>query len=328
MKFVTPDPVESGMEITGGSPPAASDICVDADMLQTAVSVTTQVSEKWMVIDSPDTVESGMEMAGGSPPAEFDISVNPDVLPTARSVTTEVSEKWMVIDSPDTVKSEMEMAGGSPPAEFDINVNLDVLPTARSVMTEASDKWMARFVVDLDMLCSDGLASDVDPAGESSNVGSDVYVVPDPRPTVVSMRTVATTDKWMDRFVIDLVECPSVFMTSAVARTFGPAVSEEYSPVVFAGGGEVADAYPPVVVKSDTAQVSVLPVAGCEFPAIFLGKVALDVVGLGVGPPCLRVETLLTLIDERAQLAHAAPGVTPVDSSEAGARLSGNCFQF
>ena len=76
-------------------------------------------------------------------------------------------------------------------------------------------------------------------------------------------------------------------------RTFGPAVSEEYSPVVFAGGGAVADAYPLVVVESDsalvsglrpvvsdpalvsvlqlvvsdTARVSVPPVAGCEFPA-------------------------------------------------------------
>ena len=51
-------------------------------------------------------------------------------------------------------------------------------------------------------------------------------------------------------------------------------------------------------------------------------KVALDVVGLGVGPTCLRVdseETLLTLIDKRAQLARAALGVTPVDSSEDGA---------
>ena len=35
------------------------------------------------------------------------------------------------------------------------------------------------------------LCSDVDPAGESSNVGSDVYVVPDPRPTAVSVQTVA-----------------------------------------------------------------------------------------------------------------------------------------
>ena len=45
------------------------------------------------------------------------------------------------------------------------------------------------------------------------------------------------TDKWMDRFVMDLLECPSVSRTSAVAQTFGPALSEEYSPVVFAGGG-------------------------------------------------------------------------------------------
>ena len=91
---------------------------------------------------------------------------------------------------------------------------------------------------------------------------------------------------------------------------------------MFLLGGGVADAYPLVVVKSDTVRVSVLPVAGCKFPAVFLGKVAFDVVGLGVGPSCLRVdseETLLTVIDERAQLAHAALGVTPVDSSEAGA---------
>ena len=58
---------------------------------------------------------------------------------------------------------------------------------------------------------------------------------------------------------MDLEECPSVSRTSAVARTFGLVVSEEYSPVVFAGG-EVADAYPLVVIKSDTARVSVLPV--------------------------------------------------------------------
>ena len=44
-------------------------------------------------------------------------------------------------------------------------------------------------------------------------------------------------------------------------------------------------------------------------------------VGLGVGPTCLGVdleETLLTLTDEQAQSARAAPGVTPVDSSETG----------
>ena len=45
-------------------------------------------------------------------------------------------------------------------------------------------------------------------------------------------------------------------------------------------------------------------------------------VGLGIGPPCLQVdseETLLTLTDERARIARTAPGVTPVDSSEKGA---------
>ena len=70
--------------------------------------------------------------------------------------------------------------------------------------TVVSEKWIERFVVNLDMLCSDGLASGDDPAGESSDVGSDVCVVPDPRPTAVSVRTVVT-EKWMDRFIIDLV---------------------------------------------------------------------------------------------------------------------------
>ena len=60
--------------------------------------------------------------------------------------------------------------------------------------------------------------------------------------------------------------------------------------------------------------MSVLAVAGCEFPAFFLGKVAFDAVGQGVGPPCLRVdseEALLKRTDERAPLACAAPGATP-----------------
>ena len=78
-----------------------------------------------------------------------------------------------------------------------------------------------------------------DPAGGRSDVGSDVCVVPDPLPTAVSMRTVVA-EEWMGWFVLDLVESPSVSWTSAVARTFGPAVFEEYSPVVLAGGGGVS----------------------------------------------------------------------------------------
>ena len=89
--------------------------------------MTTEMSEKWMNINTPDTVESGMEITGGSPPAVSDINVNTDVLQTAISATTQMSEKWMMIDSPDAVDSGMEMAGGSPPAEFDISVGPDVL---------------------------------------------------------------------------------------------------------------------------------------------------------------------------------------------------------
>ena len=70
----TPDVVESGMEVAGGIPPAEIGISVNTDVLQTAISVTTQVSEKCMVIDTPDPMESGMEATGGSPPAVSNIS--------------------------------------------------------------------------------------------------------------------------------------------------------------------------------------------------------------------------------------------------------------
>ena len=150
-------------------------------------------------------------------------------------LTGVVSEKWMEIDTPDAVVSGTEVAGGSPPADIDITGCPDVQQTAVSVTTVVSEKWMERFVINLDVLCSDGLASGDDPAGGSSDVGSDVCVVPDPMPTAVSVWTVVA-EKWMDRFVLDLVECPSVSRTSAVDRTFGSAVSEEYSPVVFAVG--------------------------------------------------------------------------------------------
>ena len=224
--------VVSSMEVAGGTPPAGVKISRGPDALQTAVSVTTEMSVN---INTPDTMESGMEITGGRPLAVSDISVNTDVLQTSRSVTTQMSEKWMMIESPDAVDSGMEMAGGSPPAEFDISVGSDVLLTAISVTTVVSEKWMKRFVMDLDVLCSDGLASRDDPAEESSDVGSDVCVVTDSMPTAVSMWTVVT-EEWMDWFVMDLVECPSVSRTSAVARTFGPAVSEEYFLFFLLGG--------------------------------------------------------------------------------------------
>ena len=97
-----------------------------------------------------------MEVAGGSPPADIDISVGSDVLPTAVSVTTEMSEQWMEINTPDPVESGMEVAGGSPPAVIDISMGPDVLQTAVSVMAVVSEKWMGRFVINLDVLYSDG----------------------------------------------------------------------------------------------------------------------------------------------------------------------------
>ena len=83
------------MEVAGGSPPADIDISGGPDVLQTAVSVTAVVSEKWMEIDTPEAVVSGTEVVGGSHPADIDISGGPDLLQTAVSVTTVVSEKWM-----------------------------------------------------------------------------------------------------------------------------------------------------------------------------------------------------------------------------------------
>ena len=74
----------------------------------------------------------------------------------------------------------------------------------------------------------------------SSDVGSDAGVIQHPIPTAVSVRTVVA-EEWMDRFVVDLLECPSVSRTSAVARTFGPAVSEEYSPVDPAGRNAIVE---------------------------------------------------------------------------------------
>ena len=123
-------------------------------------------------------------------------------------------------DAPEVLSSGREPAAESSEVGRDICVVPDLLQTAVSVTTVVSEKWMERFVLNLDDIRSDVLASRD----------------PDPLPTVVSVRTVVA-EEWMDWFVLDLVECPSVSRTSAVARTFGPAVSEEHFPVVLAGGG-------------------------------------------------------------------------------------------
>ena len=71
----TPDAVMSGMEVGGGSPMADNDISMGPDVRQTAVSVTTVVSEKWMEIDTPDAVVSGIEVWNRSGVRKDDSSV-------------------------------------------------------------------------------------------------------------------------------------------------------------------------------------------------------------------------------------------------------------
>ena len=77
-------------EMAGGSPPADIDICVVPDVLPTAISVKTVMSDNSMEIDTSHAVVSRMEVAGGNPPAEIDISGSPDVLQRAVSVTAVV----------------------------------------------------------------------------------------------------------------------------------------------------------------------------------------------------------------------------------------------
>ena len=86
-----------------------------------------------------------------------------------------------------------------------------------------------------------------------SDVGSNICVVPNQLPVVVSEETVVE-DAEMEKFVLIPEACPVVSMTSTVELTFGPVLSEVYSPVVLAGagGGGVAAAYPLAVVESDT----------------------------------------------------------------------------
>ena len=194
-------------------------------------------------LGSGHLVPAGHDIPAGNPPVEMNICNTPDNLQIEISVMS------------------VKVADGSPLADVKILTDSDTLQTEVSVMTVTSERWMERFIISPQVLCLDGLASDDDPKDRSSDVGDEAGVFQDLMPTVVSVRP-EVTEKWMDRFVVDLVECPSVSRTSAVARTFGPAVSEEYSPVLFAGGGGVAaDACPLVGVESDSIEVSVLHTA-------------------------------------------------------------------
>ena len=297
-------------EMAGGSPPAYIDICESPDALQTEWSATyTEMAGGSPPADRdicacPDTLQTewsamSSEMAGGSPPADIDICDDPERLQTVLSVITTTmpgeSPPAEIRNSrgPDRLQKEIsvmsaEKAGGDLPTDTDNGESPELLQRVGSVTVVVSEKWMERFVIKQKVMCLDDSASDDDPAGWSSD-SSSVVSVQNQIPTVVCVQTVVS-EKWMDRFVFGLVECLSVSRTRSIPLLF-----------LLGGGGAVADAYPLVVVESDTgqvsglqlvesdaAQVSVLPVAGCKFQAVSLGKVAFDLVGLGDGPPCLR----------------------------------------
>ena len=161
---------------------------------------------------------AGHDSPEGKPPAEMNICYTLDTIQREMSVML------------------VKMADGSPPAEANIHTDSDTLQSKLSEMTVKSERWMERFIMNPQVVCSDSSTSDDNPEDRSLDVDGGDDVCQDSIHTVVSIRP-EVTEKWMDRFVVDLVECPSVCRTSAVARTFGPAVSEEYSPGFFLGGG-------------------------------------------------------------------------------------------
>ena len=86
----------------------------------------------------------------------------------------------------------LKMADGSPPAEVTILTDSDILQKEKELLT-----------------------SDYDPEDRCSDVDGEEGIFQDPIPEVVSVRP-EVTEKWIDRFVVDLVESPSVSRKSAV----------------------------------------------------------------------------------------------------------------
>ena len=148
------------------------------------------------------------------------------------------------------------------------------------VARPADDERISQVEVDQDLL-SGQIMKSVDPDKESGDQTSlNVVPIVDGDACHAEWQETVVADAEMEKFVLIPEVCPVVSMTSAAETTFGPVLSE---------------------------------VVGSELPAVFLGKVAFDRVGLGVGPSCLRVdseETLLALMDERGVVRFTVLGVT------------------
>ena len=168
----------------------------------------------------PDCVPAVMSMLAAAPQAASEVAQTRPRGDCSMNLLLPVDGSMEPLDddAPEVLSSGREPAAGSSEVGRDVCMVPDLLQTAVSVTTVVSEKWMERFVLNLDDLRSDVLASGEDPAGGSSDVGSDVCVVPDPPLTAESVWTVVA-EEWMDWFVLDLVECPSVSRMSAVART-------------------------------------------------------------------------------------------------------------
>ena len=158
---------------------------------------------------------------------------SPRRLRRGRDVLTEdgtvaVDTRQVSIASDTNVVSGIHMMSECIPT---VTPKLAVAPQAASEVAQTRPRGyccmnllppMGESIESLDVHAPDALASGKETSGGSSEVGSDICVVLDMLQTVVSVRAVVTK-KWMERFVLDLEECPFVSRTSAMARTFGPA---------------------------------------------------------------------------------------------------------
>ena len=125
-------------------------------------------------------------------------------------------------------------------------------------------------------------------------------------------REMVVDDNEMEKFVLVPEVCPVVSMTSAAKPMFRPALSEVLFWLGGGGGGGLLRHNSWQWWSQIQRECLSCRSSEVSFRLFFLGKVASDVVGLGVDPSCLRVdleETLLALLDERSVMNCTVLGV-------------------
>ena len=283
-----PDVIVSGRESIITKSDVSCEICVVSDQLPVVVpklaavplAVSVVVQTRPQVGCGPDLplpVDEGME------------SLNDDGLDailSGRESTMVISDvSRCICVEPDQLPVVVSKEAVEPLAVPVVALTRSQVGGTPVVAWPADDDTISRAEVDPDLL-SVRVMQSVDPDDESGDQVS-LKVVPD-------VDCDACHTEWQEMMVDEMVMekfvlVPEVFpvgsMMTAAEPTFLPALSQVYSLVVLAGGGGggvVAAENPLAVVESDTARVSVLPVVGSEVPAVYVGKVALDLVGLRV----------------------------------------------